>query len=678
MMVSKMAKKVRLIFILFVGIIIVAVASLAVVNILNDENKLTVEENKWINNNLSTVLNVNVINDLDIFGKSGAGVFYDFLNDLGKEYNLKINPVTYTSKDENITSGFIATNTKNDKFVEFYADNYVLLKKDYVYYNNIEAIKDIKIGVLKSDADYIKGYFNEDKNIEFKSFDTYDALKESFNKDLDYIMVPKYELTSDILEKNYSVVYEFSDIKKYYGYYMLDDNFSSVIKKYYNKWQNKKYKNAFNTNLKNTLVKSIKLSEVEQKELTSRIYNYGFVNNNPYEIILGGNYGGIVSVYLKNFSEMAGVDFKYIKYRTYKQLTNAINNNSIDLYFNYYNLTNNYQTITTNMDIKYYVIASRKNDIVVNSLNSLQNQTVYVMQDSIIYENLKNIKGIDLKTYKKVSDLKKLAKSKAIAVVDYDTYLDVASTTLKDYSPRYANSLNIPYTFKVREDNAFTKLFKAYISLSDASMIRVEGLNSYKKTLDSGTILGTIAKYILYFLIIFVILIYALYKRARKIKISKKIKKEEKIRYIDQLTSLKNRNYLMENASSWNKNTIYPQAMVVVDLNRIQEINDTLGYEKGDAQIKAAANILIRTQLDNSDIVRTDGTEFLIYLVGYDERQVVSYIKKLTKELKNMPYDFGASIGHSMIDSDKKLVEDALNEAVEDMKIKKQENSLKE
>ena len=84
MMVSKMAKKVRLIFISFVGIIIIAIASLVVVNILNDENKLTVEENKWLNNNLSTVLNVNVINDLDIFGKSGSGIFYDFLNDLGK------------------------------------------------------------------------------------------------------------------------------------------------------------------------------------------------------------------------------------------------------------------------------------------------------------------------------------------------------------------------------------------------------------------------------------------------------------------------------------------------------------------------------------------------------------------------------------------------------------------
>ena len=51
---------------------------------------------------------------------------------------------------------------------------------------------------------------------------------------------------------------------------------------------------------------------------------------------------------------------------------------------------------------------------------------------------------------------------------------------------------------------------------------------------------------------------------------------------------------------------------------------------------------------------------------------------KLYKELKNLPYNFGASIGHSMIDSDKKLIEDALNEAVEDMKKTKQENSAKE
>ena len=123
-----MAKKFKLILTFFIGIIVITLVSLILIRVLNDPNKLTVEENKWINNNLSTVLNVNVLNDLYVFGSSGSGVFYDFLNDLGKEYNLKINPVTYTTKDSGVSNGFISTTTKDDKFVEFYADNYVLIK----------------------------------------------------------------------------------------------------------------------------------------------------------------------------------------------------------------------------------------------------------------------------------------------------------------------------------------------------------------------------------------------------------------------------------------------------------------------------------------------------------------------------------------------------------------------
>ena len=375
-MVSKMTKKFKLILTSFIGIIIITLVSLILVRILNDPNKLTVEENKWINNSLSTVLNVNVLNDLDVFGSSGSGVFYDFLNDLGKEYNLKINPVTYTTKDSSVSNGFISTTAPDDKFVKFYADNYVLIKKEYIYFNGLSALNNLKIGILKSDEDYLKSYLKNNQSLEFVTYDSYNDLKTNLEKGLDYIMVPKYEFAKYVLEKNYNIVYEFSDIKKYYGYYMLDDNFSSIVKKYFSKWATRKYQNSYNTNLKNTLVSAIKLSEVEQKELVSRVYNYGFVNNNPYEIILGGNYGGIISVYLKNFSDMAGIDFKYVKYRTYKQLTNAINSNSIDLYFNYYTLTNNYTSINTNLDIKYYIIAPRGNDIVVDSLNSLQNKTV--------------------------------------------------------------------------------------------------------------------------------------------------------------------------------------------------------------------------------------------------------------------------------------------------------------
>ena len=84
------------------------------------------------------------------------------------------------------------------------------------------------------------------------------------------------------------------------------------------------------------------------------------------------------------------------------------------------------------------------------------------------------------------------------------------------------------------------------------------------------------------------------------------------------------------------------------------------------------ANILIKTQLDNTEIMRTDGNEFTVYMVGYSEKQVLSYIKKLNKEIKNLPHEKGAAIGFSMIDSDLKLIDDAINEATENMKKNKE------
>ena len=80
---------------------------------------------------------------------------------------------------------------------------------------------------------------------------------------------------------------------------------------------------------------------------------------------------------------------------------------------------------------------------------------------------------------------------------------------------------------------------------------------------------------------------------------------------------------------------------------------------------------MIKTQLDNTDIIRTNGNEFIIYMVGYNQKQITSYIHKLNKDFKNLPYDYGACITYSMIDSDLKSVEDAINECVDDIKKQK-------
>ena len=198
------------------------------------------------------------------------------------------------------------------------------------------------------------------------------------------------------------------------------------------------------------------------------------------------------------------------------------------------------------------------------------------------------------------------------------------------------------------------------------------GMITYKAAESSGNLVGVIAKYILIITSIVIVIIGVYISSKKKIKLNTKIKKDEKLKFIDMLTSLKNRNYLNERISTWNQNTIYPQAIIVIDLNNIKYLNDTFGHEEGDRQIMAAANILHQTQQDNTEIMRTDGNEFMIYMVGYSEKQVLNYMKKLIKEFNTLPYDYGAAFGFSMIVDDLKLIDDAINEATIQMRENKE------
>lgn len=156
------------------------------------------------------------------------------------------------------------------------------------------------------------------------------------------------------------------------------------------------------------------------------------------------------------------------------------------------------------------------------------------------------------------------------------------------------------------------------------------------------------------------------------------ISKDEKLKYIDPMTSLKNRNYLNLNIYKWDDNVIFPQSVVVMDINRLREINDTFGRETGDELIKRVASVLINNQLENTDIIRSGGDEFLIYMVGYEEKKVVEYTKKLVKDMKDIPDSLGIEIGYSMILDEVKTVDDAINEAITMMTKTKEKKRNKE
>ena len=54
-------------------------------------------------------------------------------------------------------------------------------------------------------------------------------------------------------------------------------------------------------------------------------------------------------------------------------------------------------------------------------------------------------------------------------------------------------------------------------------------------------------------------------RKKRKINLSK----TDKLKYIDQLTSLKNRAYLNSKIDAWDNSEVYPQSIITIDLNNI-------------------------------------------------------------------------------------------------------------
>ena len=662
-----MKKRKNILIVIIVAIILV-IASILLYRLLDDENKLTVAERNWINDNIGTIQNINVVNNQNVFGKDGEGLFYDFIDDFEKEYKLDLNPITFNYPAGVQGLALTTAQSVSDNDIVIYEDHYVLVSQNEEVISKESDLSGKEINILANDLSYVSKYIKSN-NLKFKQFDNIDDLNAALDDKDAYALVPLMSYLDNILENNLNVIYHFCDAKIYYSLTVDDSMLGSVLKKYYSKWQENK-KEKYNEELFKVFKKGMGLSDTEVDAMQSVTYNYGFVNASPYEVIIGGKYGGIVSVYLQNFSDFAGVEFNFEKYKNKLKFMKAIQNKDIDLYFNYYNYEDSYNN-AGGINIEYVVALPRTNNMVVKSINSLISKEVYVEEGSKIANFIKQIEGINVKTYKNVKELSKLNKKDTIIVLDKNTFDYIKTKNLNSYSERYSDYINEEYTFKVRTKSALYDLLKKYVQVMDENTLVLDGVNNHYETVKSGSIITNIAKYILGVAGLIVIAFMVYFKKSKRISIARKIKKDDKMKFIDQLTSLKNRNFLNENIDTWNNNTIYPQTVLVIDLNNVHEINDTYGYNEGDKQIKAMANILIRTQLDNSEILRTDGNEYMIYLVGYNQKQVTNYIHKLSKEIKKLPYNNGAEFGYSMIVDDIKTIEDALNEAMEDMKKQK-------
>lgn len=661
-----MKRKRNIVIICLVFALVACFVGFGVYNALLDENSLSINEKKWIDSNSADVVSVIVPNDIPVFGDTGEGVFFDFIDYMKNDTKLKFNNNTVSYLSVNEGYRFEISNQYDTNGLLLYKDHFVLVSKNTGLINDPDTIPSLNVAVIGSSLEQVVEYFDVPAET-FKSYETYSKITEDLgNGTISYALVPLNEYKDELVSNNINILNHISDLNKYY-YFKLGDNdiLNSIIRKEFNSFKEKKFDKSFNENNYKLFIDCLNITEAEEDTLTNKVYKYGFTENRPYEILASSQYGGVTAQYLQSFSEFSGVEFTYKKYKTSTDLVSSAINGKIELYYNYYNIITNFIDCGALNDINYYVIADNSIDLSLSNINGLAYLDVYVLKNSYLYDMIKDIDGINVITYENTNDLKSIVKKANILVVDEYTYDYYVNNITNSYSVRY-KGLNEEnnYTFKYQNDNdTFYKLFSAYTKTINPSDLLRNGIITYNNVEKNGKVVGNIAKIIL--LAIFVIIVIGvLYrKNAKKVKLNTKVKKEDRLKYIDLLTSLKNRNYYNEKMSVWNKNTIYPQTCIVMDINHVKKLNDTLGHEEGDKQIQAVANILIKTQLDNSEIMRTDGNEFLVYMIGYSEKQVLTYMKKLVKEFKKLPHETGVAMGFSMIEDDTKLVDDAFNEA---------------
>lgn len=103
----------------------------------------------------------------------------------------------------------------------------------------------------------------------------------------------------------------------------------------------------------------------------------------------------------------------------------------------------------------------------------------------------------------------------------------------------------------------------------------------------------------------------------------------EQLAWYDSLTGLPNRNLLRETMRDLVMTAANRRrriAVMLIDLDRFKDVNDTLGHVVGDALIKSVAQVLRDTVGSTGLVARLGGDEFVVLLNEFEHRQEVALL----------------------------------------------------
>ena len=238
----------KVVIAVIIAIAVVTGIGFGLYNIFVDENSLSIKEKEWLNNNKTKVISIAVPNDLPVFGNTGAGVFFDFIDYVGESLDIDINKNTVSYLTETTGYGFYVTSSYDTNNLLLFKDHYILISKTNGIINDGSTIKDLNAGVLNTSLDTIKDYYGVEAS-KFKSYESYNAITEALgNGDVAYAIVPLNEYKDQLISNKVNILYHISDLNKYYYFRLSDnDNYNKILTKTFKSWKNKKFSDSYDT-----------------------------------------------------------------------------------------------------------------------------------------------------------------------------------------------------------------------------------------------------------------------------------------------------------------------------------------------------------------------------------------------------------------------------------------------
>jgi len=266
-------------------------------------------------------------------------------------------------------------------------------------------------------------------------------------------------------------------------------------------------------------------------------------------------------------------------------------------------------------------------------LYGLEGKRVAIGKDSAHKDLLfKNLSKPDILYTNNIEEsIKAISEGKADYMIENSVVVKYYTEELGIYnlvSKGSTNSDSYSYIAVNRNKPFIGSLFNKVLPLINIDKEKRDGYQSvpHKKPIARSNGLIFLVGALVLLILVAMPIIYIVFERLLKAKTEKEVLvQKEKLLYTDSLTGLYNKNYFNDKLRAKIDKLPFPQALIILDMNNLKEINDNFGHLAGDISLQTIGEIIKGINI-TCEAFRFGGDEFMVFLSG-EEASKAEYIQ---------------------------------------------------